>query len=134
MKFLTPILLSVTFLLGSFAANAQDGGRKGGGPNPTPQSIIHVITFKFKDGVSEADQQKVWDATRALQQEYRGISRVWVKALKVQGPDANFRHAIVMEFRNQKAFDDYADAPAHKKWEAVYLPLRGESRTHDITN
>ena len=29
---------------------------------------------------------------------------------------------------------DDADSPAQKKWYEVYMPIREESRTHDITN
>jgi len=39
-----------------------------------------------------------------------------------------------MEFEDQAAFDRYATDPAHKAWEKVYLPVREESRTHDVTN
>ena len=100
-----------------------------------PASLVHVITFKRKDGMDTPENlNKVRQATETLASECPGLTNVWMKAVKVQGPDENFKHAIVMEFKDQAAFTAYADHPSHKKWEAAYMPLRGESRTHDITN
>jgi hypothetical protein len=39
-----------------------------------------------------------------------------------------------MEFADEAALKAYTDSPAQKKWYEVYLPIRGESRTFDITN
>jgi hypothetical protein len=39
-----------------------------------------------------------------------------------------------MEFESEDALKKYADSPAQKEWYKVYLPVRGESRTHDVTN
>ncbi len=63
---------------------------------------------------------------------YKGITRIWTKALKVQG--SGYTHAIVMEFKDEKALKDYTDSPAQKEWYKIYLPLREQSTTHDITN
>jgi hypothetical protein len=34
----------------------------------------------------------------------------------------------------EQAVKDYTDSPAQKEWYKIYLPLRGQSTTHDITN
>ncbi|MEO6567469.1 MAG: hypothetical protein ABIO94_01800 [Opitutaceae bacterium] len=39
-----------------------------------------------------------------------------------------------MEFADQAALAAYTDSPAQKKWPEVYLPIREESTTFDITN
>ena len=39
-----------------------------------------------------------------------------------------------MEFESEEALKKYADSDAQKKWYEAYLPIRQESRTHDITN
>jgi hypothetical protein len=39
-----------------------------------------------------------------------------------------------MEFENKAAFDRYTDSPAHRAWEKIYLLIREESQTHDVTN
>jgi antibiotic biosynthesis monooxygenase (ABM) superfamily enzyme len=68
---------------------------------------------------------------QALPAQYPGITHVWVKTLKAQGGKAN---AFVMEFADAAAFKAYTDSPAQKEWYKVYLPIRGESTTFDITN
>jgi uncharacterized protein (DUF1330 family) len=44
------------------------------------------------------------------------------------------KQAIVMEFESQDALKKYTDSPAQKAWYELYLPIREESATHDITN
>lgn len=97
-----------------------------------PSTVIHVITIQWKDGVTADQKASVFKATEEMARSYNGIKSLWLKPLKVQG--TGYTDAIVMEFESKAAFDAYADSPAHKQWEKVYLPLRGESRTHDITN
>ncbi len=43
-------------------------------------------------------------------------------------------HIIVMEFASEQALKTYHESPAQKKWYEAYMPIRGESKTHDITN
>jgi hypothetical protein len=56
-----------------------------------------------------------------------GITNVWTKEIKVQGE--GFSDPFVVEFRDKAAFDAYADNPAHKEFESVYLPARDRSTT-----
>ena len=44
-------------------------------------------------------------------------------------PTEEFTDFATFAFPNR-----YTDAPAHKNWEKIYLPIRQESRTHDVTN
>lgn len=95
-----------------------------------PKSVIHVVTLDWADGASEADIQKALDGVETLAAEYDGITRVWLRSIKSQTKDA----AFVMEFKDEKALEDYAGSAAQKKWYEVYLPVRGGSVTSDITN
>lgn len=97
-----------------------------------PHSVIHVVTVKWKDGTTPAQISAALKGAEKVANDYKGITRVWTRALKVQG--SGYTHAIVMEFRDEKALTDYTDSPAQKEWYKVYLPIRGESTTHDITN
>lgn len=97
-----------------------------------PKSVLHIITLSYKAGATDADKAKVIEATKKMAHEYPGITRLWFKKIKVQVE--GMTDIIVMEFKDQKAFDDYGPAKAHKDWEAVYLPLRGSSNTQDVTN
>ncbi len=95
-----------------------------------PKSVIHVVTVDWAPGAAPADIQKALAGVETLAADYDGITRVWLRSFKSQGKDA----AFVMEFRDEKALADYADSAAQKKWYEVYLPVRGESATSDITN
>ena len=45
-----------------------------------------------------------------------------------------YNATFAMEFESKAAFDAYTNSAAHKAWEKIYLPLREESHTQDITN
>jgi hypothetical protein len=97
-----------------------------------PNSVLHIITLAYKPGTTDADKAKVIEATKKMAADFPGITRLWFKKIKVQVQGMS--DIIVMEFRNAKAFADYEDHPAHRAWEKVYLPLREESNTQDVTN
>ena len=110
-----------------------------------PKSVIHVVTLYYKDGTTEEQKKSVLDAIEKMASEVPGIKNIWLKSTKVQGvfsekqPDGTFKprpftDAFVIEFEDQAAFDKYTNHPAHKAFEEVYIPLRGHSGTHDITN
>jgi hypothetical protein len=97
-----------------------------------PKSILHVVTISWKDGTTAAQKKAALSGVETMAGEIPGVKNVWTKGIKVQGE--GFSDAFVMEFQDQKSFDAYADAPSHKEWEKIYLPIRGRSTTHDITN
>ena len=95
-----------------------------------PKSILHIITVQWKADSTPDQRQAAIDGVKTMASQVPGVTNVWLKTIKVQGKDA----VIVMEFKDQAAFDAYTNHPAHKKWEEIYLPVRGQSLTHDITN
>jgi antibiotic biosynthesis monooxygenase (ABM) superfamily enzyme len=96
-----------------------------------PKSVIHVITVKWKDGTSADQIQKALRAAETM--NYPGLTRVWTRPIKMQLPEG-YSNIIVMEFDSEESLKKYADSPAQKQWYDSYLPIRDESRTHDITN
>jgi hypothetical protein len=98
----------------------------------TPKSVLHIMTVQWKSTATAEQKAAAIDGVRKMAAEIPGVKSVWLKTLKVQPGDYN--NVIVMEFKDQAAFDHYADNPAHRAWETVYLPVREESRTHDVTN
>jgi len=96
-----------------------------------PKTVIHVVTVSWKPEATPAQIKAALDGVKALPKAYKGITRVWTKSIKVQGGKAN---AFVMEFVDEQALKDYADSPAQKEWYKVYIPIRQESTTFDITN
>ena len=99
----------------------------------SPNSVIHVITVKWKSNTSEAQIDKALQAISALPSKYPGIKHVWTKPIKKQIPEG-YNTVIVMEFANESALKQYADSPAQKSFYEAYMPIREESRTSDITN
>ena len=99
----------------------------------TPSTVIHIINLKWKEDASPEQIQAVIDAARQLPSKYPGIKRIWTKDIKYQGQEG-YKQAIVMEFESQDALKKYEDSPAQQWWYKIYLPVRDESRTHDVTN
>jgi hypothetical protein len=96
-----------------------------------PKSVIHVVTIQWK---SSATPDQIQKAIRAAENiNYPGITRVWTRPIKMQLPEG-YKHIIVMEFDSEESLKKYGDSPAQKQWYESYLPIREESRTHDITN
>ena len=122
MKKLIMILMTAGLLtLGAATASAQT----------TPKSVIHVVTVSWKAGTTPEQIKAALDGVKALPAQFKGITRVWTRSIKVQGGKAN---AFVMEFVDEAALKAYADSPAQKEWYKVYVPIREESTTFDITN
>ena len=117
------LLATVLLAFGASALSAE--------PQTAPKSVIHVVTVKWKADATAKQIQAALDGVKALPAAYPGIKRVWIKSIKVQGDKAN---AFVMEFVDEAALKAYADSPAQKEWYKVYLPIREESTTFDITN
>jgi antibiotic biosynthesis monooxygenase (ABM) superfamily enzyme len=99
----------------------------------SPKTVIHVITIQWKAAATPAQIEKAIKGAEALPSQYPGITRVWTKAIKKQLAEG-YTHIIVMEFASEDALQKYADSAAQKKWYEVYMPVREESRTSDITN
>ena len=98
-----------------------------------PKTVIHVISIQWKSDATPAQIDKAIKGAEALPTEYPGILHVWTKPIKKQLPEG-YAHVIVMEFASEAALKKYADSAAQKKWYEVYMPIREESRTSDITN
>jgi hypothetical protein len=97
-----------------------------------PTSVIHVVTVKWKAGTTPEQIKTALAGVEKVAATYPGIKNVWIKTLKVQGKD--YSNAFVMEFESEDALKKYTDSKAQQEWYKVYLPIREESTTHDITN
>jgi hypothetical protein len=96
-----------------------------------PKSVVHVITVQWK---SDATPEQIAKAIKGVEtMNYPGLKNVWTKPIKMQLPDG-YKSIFVMEFESEQALKDYASSPAQKAWYDVYMPIREESRTSDITN
>ena len=122
-KLLMTLMIAGLMSLGAATALAQT--------STAPKSVIHVVTVAWKAGTTPEQIKAALDGAQALPAQYKGITHVWTRSIKVQGGKAN---AIVMEFVDEAALKAYTDSPAQKEWYKVYLPIRQESTTFDITN
>lgn len=108
--------------------------KAGGG---APSTLIHFITVKWKDDATDAQKQTALDSAQKLVGKVPGLLRVWTKKVKLQTTTQdgkNYDAIIAMEFTNEAALEAYSKHPAHDEWYKIYLPIRQESRTHDVSN
>jgi hypothetical protein len=96
-----------------------------------PKTVIHVISVEWKADASQAQIDKAIKGVEMM--NYPGLKNVWTRAIKMQLPDG-YKSIFVMEFESEQALKNYADSPAQKSWYELYMPIRQESRTSDITN
>ena len=122
------LILSICAAALLFCAGALVGANK----FSKPGTILHVVTLRFKAESTPEARTAAINGVEKMASEIPGIKSVWTKTLKVQGDKYNA--AFVIEFENQKAFDAYPNHPAHATWEKVYLEVRDQSTTHDISN
>jgi hypothetical protein len=122
------IVLFSTGVLLLFGAGVLVGANQFG----RPKSVIHVVTVRWKADTSEQQRQAAIQGIEKMASEIPGVKNIWTKTLKVQGQ--GYHNAFVMEFADEAAFKAYGDHRAHREWEKVYLPIRDQSTTHDITN
>lgn len=121
-------LATVTAAVGIFAVGALFG------QSIKPKSVMHVVTVKWADGASQEQIDKALKGVETLAQKYDGVTRVWTRSIKAQGQESGVTAAFAMEFKDEKALEDYAGSAAQKEWYDVYIPVRDLSRTFDITN
>lgn len=121
-KIVLTLLTAGLLSFGAVTASAAD---------TAPKSVIHVVTVEWNADTKPEQIKAALDGAAALPSKYKGITRVWVKSIKVQGGKNN---AIVMEFADEAALKAYTDSDAQKEWYKVYVPIRKSSTTFDITN
>jgi hypothetical protein len=121
------LILTVAAIFGAGLVVGQGQNRFG-----TPSTILHIITVQWKADSTAEQQAAAIDGIKTMAAAVPGIKNIWVKKIKVQ--PATYSTVFAIEFESRTAFDKYTDAPAHRAWEKLYLPIRESSTTHDVTN
>jgi len=98
-----------------------------------PGTVIHIINVKWKVDATPEQIKAAVDGVQQLPAKYPGIKRVWTRNIRYQGQEG-FKQAIVLEFESQDALRKYENSTAQKWWYELYLPVREDSRTDDVTN
>jgi hypothetical protein len=79
--------------------------------------VFHVVAFKYKESVTEAQKQEIQDAFAALKKSIPQIlSLDYGKNISPEGFNQGFTHAWVLTFANEKDRDAYLVHPEHKKF------------------
>lgn len=130
MKFDAPIRRALfgTVLIAVFAAGLLIGQNK----YSQPKSVIHLVVLKWKTDSTPEQRTKAIDGIKTMAEKVPGIKNIWLKSVRVQPQDFSTNFAI--EFVDEAAVKVYTDHPAHKAWEDIYLPIRDESRSNQVSN
>jgi hypothetical protein len=97
-----------------------------------PQTVIHAVSIQWKQGVSQADRDKVLAGVKEMAEATPGVKNVWIKAERVE--PRGFDDGFAIEFKDRAAADAYVLNLAHKNWNDIYFPLRASSITIDVSN
>ena len=97
-----------------------------------PKTIIHVVEIQWMPGVSDVQKQQVLDGLKKLAMKTPGVKNVWTQADRLEPRD--FNAAFAIEFVNRDAADAYAESALHDEWDKMYVPLRRNSISIQVTN
>ncbi len=122
------ILAAVVVLAMVFAAGVAVGQQK----FAQPKTVLHVVALKWKPEATDEQKAAALDGIKTMAATVPGIKNIWIKADRVQPRE--YSTAFAIEFESRAAADAYAEHPAHEEWYKVYLPIRAESRSLQITN
>lgn len=85
--------------------------------------LRHVVLFKFKDEVTEAQIQEVVDAFAALPEKIDVIQDFeYGTDVSVENKEAGFTHCFLVTFADEAGRDIYLPHPAHKEFGQLVRP------------
>lgn len=119
-------LILAAILLGTvglFAFANQDQAR----PQAKSGELLHVVSFKFKEGSSKDQIKAVEDAFSALPSKIPGIaSYKWGTNVSPEKHDKGFTHCFILGFKTEKDRDEYLVHPDHKAFGKTLGPVLGD--------
>src|SRR5437879_12152674 len=83
-----------------------------------PKTVLHVVMYKFRDNVSNYDQEHAINGIKDMAGKIPGIKNVWLKTGRNQIKDFSGVYAI--EFTSAEAAADYAESPVHEAWSKMW--------------
>lgn len=85
--------------------------------------LRHVVLFKFKDGTTPEQVNKIEQAFAALPNKIKGIVRLeWGTDVSPEGKAQGFTHCFLLTFRSEADRDAYLPHPAHKEFGSIVGP------------
>jgi hypothetical protein len=129
----TPIALGAGLFLAGAAAGSLHA-RSGAVQNRfgQPKTVLHVVVYKFRDTVSNADREQTLNGIKQLSGKIPGIKNIWLKTQRNQLRDYSGVYAI--EFASPDAAADYAESPLHEAWAKKWEQQRENSLSFQISN
>ena len=118
------VLATIMLLAAGYALGSNRYGQ--------PKTIIHVVEVQWRPGVTDAQKHQVLDGIRDMAAQIPGIENIWLKPARLEPRD--FSTAFVIEFKNRAAADAYAESAAHDAFDKMYVPLRANSLSIQVTN
>ena len=97
-----------------------------------PKTVLHVVVYKFRDNVSNYDQEKAINGIKDMAGKIPGIKNVWLKTGRNQIKDFSGVYAI--EFASAEAAADYAESPIHEAWAKMWQEQRENSLSFQVSN
>lgn len=97
-----------------------------------PKTVLHVVVYKFKDTVSNADREETMNGIKGLAGKIPGIKNVWLKTQRNQLRD--FTGVYAIELASPDAAADYAESPLHEAWAKKWEQQRENSLSFQISN
>lgn len=116
-KFVWPLLLVFGLMVVAYAADKQDSKK---------EEVRHVVCFKFKEGTTQEQIDKVVTAFEALEKKIPGITNFeWGTNNSSEGYNQDFTHCFILTFDSIKSRDEYLPHPDHKKFGETLGPVFG---------
>lgn len=85
--------------------------------------LRHVVLFKFKDSVTEAQIQEVEKAFAALPKKIDTIVDFeWGTDVSVEGKAKGFTHCFFVSFKDKAGRETYLPHPAHQEFVTLVGP------------
>ena len=128
MRRIVCILVAVVILAAVFAAGVAVGQQTVG----QPKTVLHVVALKWKPEATDEQKTAAIEGLKTMAATVPGIKNIWIKPDRVQPRE--YSTAFAIEFESRAAADAYAEHPAHEEWYKIYMPIRAESRSLQITN
>jgi len=97
-----------------------------------PKTVLHVVVYKFRDTVSNADREETLNGIKTMAAKIPGVKNVWLKTQRNQIRDFSGVYAI--EFTNPETAADYAESPIHEAWAKKWEQQRENSLSFQISN
>ena len=89
------------------------------------QVLRHMVLYKFKDGLKEAQIQEVVDAFAGLPEKINTIIGFEHGTnVSREGKSEGFTHCFVVTFRDEKGLATYLEHPAHQAYVQVVKDKR----------